>query len=118
MITRKLAALFALSALAVVIAAPKAAIARPDITTHSRPAQSLPAQDLRSPDTRDAASGYDPEPAPVAAPEPSGSGRFDWVSAAIAAAAVGGLVLLLIGFLNGGEWSGKGRIGRRRGLRA
>lgn len=100
-ITRRCATLLALSALAV--AAPSAAA-------------STPPQDLRSPDTRDAASGYDPEP--VAVSEPSGSGRgFDWVSAAIGATAVSGLILLLAGFTNGGEWDGMGRI-RRRGGRA
>jgi hypothetical protein len=59
-------------------------------------------QDLRSPDTRHVAIGYDPEPVAVAVPEPSGSGEgFDWVSAAIGAVAVGGLILLLVGFMNG-----------------
>ena len=74
-------------------------------------------QDLRSPDTRDVAIGYDPEPVAVAVPEPSGSGEgFDWVSAAIGAAAVGGLILLLVGFMNGRGGHGVGRIGRRGAL--
>ncbi len=69
--------------------------------------------DLRSPDTRDAAIGHDPEPVAVAVAEPSGSGEgFDWVSAAIGAAAVGGLILLLLGFMNSRGGHGVGRIGR------
>jgi hypothetical protein len=57
------------------------------------------------------------EPAAVAVPEPSGSGEgFDWVSAALGAAAVGGLILLLVGFMNGRGGQGVGRIGRRRAL--
>ena len=74
-------------------------------------------QDLRSPDTRDVAIGYDPEPVAVAVPEPSGSGEgFDWVSAAIGAAAVGGLILLLVGSMSGRGRHGVGRIGRRGAL--
>ena len=73
--------------------------------------------DLRSPDTRDAAIGHDPEPVAVAVPEPSGSGEgFDWVSAAIGAAAVGGLILLLLGFMNSRGGHGVGRIRRRGAL--
>ena len=71
-------------------------------------------RDLRSPDTRDVAIGYDPEPVAVAVPEPSGE-RFDWVSAAIGGAAVGGLMLLLFGLSIGR--GGVGRIGRRGALR-
>jgi hypothetical protein len=53
-------------------------------------------QDLRSPDTRDVATGYDPEPVALAVPEPSGSGEgFDWVSAAIGAGGIAGLLGLL-----------------------
>jgi hypothetical protein len=156
-ITRRYATLFALSALAVAVAAPNA----PAVTGPSTPSQDLRSpdardaavaqaqepvsvgtQDLRSPDTRDAASGYDPKPVPVgttqdlrspdtrdvaigydpepvavAAPEPSGSGEgFDWVSAAIGAAAIGGLSLLRVGFMNGGGGHGV-RIGRRGALR-
>ena len=68
------------------------------------------AQDLRSPDTRDVASGYDRQPVP----EPIGTGSgdgFDWVSGAIGAAVIGGLILLLLGFV------GTRRIGRRHALR-
>ena len=72
-------------------------------------------RDLRSPDTRDVAIGYDPEPVAVALPEPSGSGeRFDWVTAAIGGAAVGGLMLLLFDLSIGR--GGVGRIGRRGAL--
>ena len=92
-ITRRYATLLALSALAVA-GTPNA----PAYTVPSAPSQDRPSQDLRSPDARDAAIGYDPEPVAVAVPEPSGSGeRFDWVSAAIGGAAVGGLILLLCG---------------------
>ena len=73
--------------------------------------------DLRSPDTRDAAIGHDPEPVAVAVPEPSGSGEgFDWVLAAIGAAAVGGLILLLLGFMSSRGGHGVGRIRRRGAL--
>src|SRR5687767_5051961 len=61
-ITRKCATLFALSALAVAITAPAA----PAFTGPSTPSQqSQTSQDLRSPDTRDAATGYAPKPVPV-----------------------------------------------------
>ena len=57
-------------------------------------------QDLRSPDTRDQAEGYAPtlESQPVA-DEPSSPGGFDWVSAAIGAAAAAGLSLVLMATL-------------------
>ena len=57
-------------------------------------------QDMRSPDTRDAAEGYAPtlESQPVA-DEPSSPGGFDWVSAAIGAAAAAGLSLVLMATL-------------------
>ena len=107
-ITRRYAMLFALSALAIAVAAPNA----PAST-----GPSSPSQDLRSPDARDAAAGYDPEPVADAVREPSGSGDgFDWVSAAIGAAAVGGLILLLVAFMNG-RGDGVGRTGRRGALR-
>jgi hypothetical protein len=108
-ITRRYATLLALSVLAV--AAPDtAALAGP-----STPKQDRASQDLRSPDARDAAIGYEP----VAGAVPGRSGPregFDWVSAAIAAAAVGGLVLLFIGFMSGRGVHGVGRISRRGGL--
>lgn len=57
-------------------------------------------QDLRAPDTRDAAGGYAPvmetTPPPV---ESSSSGGFDWASAAIGVAAVGGALLLVVGLM-------------------
>jgi hypothetical protein len=75
-------------------------------------AAASPSQDLRSPDARAAATGYDPEPVTVAAPEASDSGNgFDWISAAIGGAAVGGLILLLAGFSNG---RGEHGVERRR----
>jgi hypothetical protein len=57
-------------------------------------------QDLRSPDTRDQAEGYNPalESQPVA-DEPSSPGGFDWVSDAIGAAAAAGLSLVLMATL-------------------
>jgi hypothetical protein len=71
-------------------------------------------QDLRMPDTRDAAEGYAPaldaaqpnDAQPKHAPsEPSG---FDLVSAAIGAAAAAGLAVLLVAF---------GGVGRRAARR-
>ena len=161
-ITPRHATLFALSALAIAVAAPNA----PAFTGPSTPSQDQPSQVAAfagpalarharrrcragagaglggghagpaSPDTRDVANGYDPKPVPVgttrtsarptratsrsaydpepvavAVPEPSGEG-FDWVSAAIGAAAIGGLILLLVGFMNGRG----GHIGRRGAL--
>ena len=57
-------------------------------------------QDLRSPDTRDQAEGYNPtlESQPVA-DEPSSPGGFDWVSAAIGAVAAAGASLVLMASL-------------------
>jgi hypothetical protein len=57
-------------------------------------------QDLRMPDTRDAAEGYAPtlEPQPVA-DEPSEPAGFDLVSAAIGAVAAGALSLVLMATL-------------------
>ena len=117
-ITRRYATLLALSALAFAVAAASApAFTGPSTPSHDQPLQSLPSQDLRSPDTRDVAIGYDPEPVAVAAPEPSGSGEgFDWVSAALGGAAIGGLILLLVGFMDGHGWRGVGRSGRRGAL--
>ena len=140
-ITRRYATLLALSALAV--AAPNTlASPGPSTPSEDQPSQSLAWQDVRSPDARDAATGYDPKPIPlgttqdlrspdvrdaaigydpepvaVAVRAPSGSGEgFDWVSAAIGAAAVGGLILLLVGFMSGSGGQGVGRIGRRGAL--
>ena len=128
-ITRRYATLFALSALAVAVAASNV----PAFAGPSTPSQDLRSpdtrdaatgydpkpvpvgtQDLRSPDTRDVAIGYDPEPVAVTVHEPSG---FDWVSAAIGVAAVGGLILLLVGLMSGRGGHGVGRIGRRGALR-
>jgi hypothetical protein len=134
-ITRRYATLLALGALAVGVAAPNAAAhTGPPDPPQGQPAQDLRSpdardaatasgpspvsvssgQDLRSPDTRDVAAGYHPEPVAVAAPEPSGSGEgFDWVSAAIGAAAFGGLSLLLVVFMSGRGGQVMPRIGRR-----
>jgi hypothetical protein len=142
-ITRSYATFLALSALAVAVTATDApAFTGPSMQWQDQPAQVVGSQDLgspdtrdaaaaqaqepvsvarshdlRSPDTRDAAIGYDPEPVAVAVPEPSGSGEgFDWVSAAIGAAAVGGLIRLLLGCMNSRGGHGVGRIGRRGAL--
>ena len=56
--------------------------------------QSAQPQDLRSPDTRDIAQDYAP-PAP-ATPVAQSSDGFDWVSAAIGVAIVGGVLVLVI----------------------
>lgn len=57
-------------------------------------------QDLRSPDTRDAAQDY----GPTLAPEPvAGSSGFDWVSAAIGAAAGTGLMILAVALASTGR---------------
>ena len=125
-ITRMYATLFALSALAVAVAAPntlasqdvRSPDARDAATRYDpKPSPLETTQDLRSPDVRDVAIGYDSEPVAVDVREPSGSGEgFDWVSAAIGAAAVGGLILLLVGFMSGSGGHGVGRIGRRGAL--
>ena len=61
---------------------------------------SVTQQDLRSPDTRDAAEAY----GPTLAPEPvAGSSGFDWVSAAIGAAAGTGLMILAVAFAGNGR---------------
>ena len=69
--------------------------------------RSATGQDLRSPDARDGAEGYAPvlseQPAPITAPSSEG---FDWVSAAIGGAALGGLVILL--FARSGSRRGHG----------
>jgi hypothetical protein len=54
-------------------------------------------QDLRAPDTRDAAEGYQPElPQQPVADEPSEPSGFDLVSAAIGAVAAGAIGLVLM----------------------
>lgn len=67
-------------------------------------------QDLRSPNTSDQADGYSPklESQPVV-DEPSSPGGFDWVSAAIGAAAGTGLLLILLAAV-----AGSGRLRRPR----
>jgi hypothetical protein len=76
--------------------------------SHGTPVQAA-TQDLRSPDTRDAATGYGSTTAaqPVADASPASDG-FDWTSAAIGAAAGAGLLLILIA-----AFAGTGRPGRR-----
>jgi hypothetical protein len=66
-------------------------------------------QDLRSPDTRDVATGYGPTTAsqPAVDTSPASDG-FDWTSAAIGAAVGAGLLLVLIA-----AFAGTGKLGRR-----
>ena len=54
--------------------------------------------DLRSPDVRDAAAGYDPQPVNRTVTFTSPDDGFDWLSAAIGGAVLGGLILLLVAF--------------------
>jgi hypothetical protein len=121
--SRTIATTLSVVALALAAGAPTA-LAVPDASsregTSSQPV--APGVDLRMPDTRDAANGYAPRPEPaparvdlrspdtrdvangyapsvVSVPvESSSSSGFDWLSAAIGAAAIGGLLLLLIAF--------------------
>lgn len=55
-------------------------------------------RDLRSPDVRDAAAGYDPQPVDLPVTITGTGDGFDWVSAAIGGAVLGGLILLLVAF--------------------
>jgi hypothetical protein len=72
-------------------------------------ATAIPYQDLRSPDKRDAATGYSPTTAsqPAADTSPASDG-FDWTSAAIGAAVGAGLLLVLVA-----AFTGTGKLGRR-----
>ena len=65
-------------------------------------------QDLRSPDTRDYANGYAPTLAsqPVV-DEPQAPSGFDWISALIGAAAATGIALMLMAFFGGGRLPGR-----------
>jgi hypothetical protein len=65
----------------------------PDARDAASQMSSAQPQDLRSPDTRDVAQDYAP-PAP-ATPVAQSSDGFDWVSAAIGVAVVGGLLVLI-----------------------
>jgi hypothetical protein len=69
-------------------------------------------QGLRSPDNRDQTDGHSPtvESQPVV-DEPSTTGGFDWVSAAIGAAAGTGLLLILVVAV-----AGSGRLRRPRAV--
>ena len=59
-------------------------------------------QDLRTPDTRDAAVGYSPAlEAQTAVDEPSLSSGFDWLSAAIGAAAGAGVLVIVLAATGG-----------------
>jgi hypothetical protein len=73
------------------VAPPPSSIAAPAGETY---------EDLRSPDARDAAEDYHPtlDSQPVF-DEPSEPSGFDWVSAAIGAAAAAGLALVLVATL-------------------
>jgi hypothetical protein len=135
LITRRRATLFATVAVACAAVAPAASA----VTGPSTPTQASQSQDLRSPDARDAANGYAPasvevskatvdlrspdardaavgyDPQPVSSPSPivpDGGDGFDWVSAAIGAACVGGLILLVVGLTGRGGFGG----GRRHAL--
>ena len=60
----------------------------------------LAVQDLRSPDTRDAADGRTPDTFPVVVPQPApavpvAGSAFDWMDAVVGFAAALGVVLLL-----------------------
>jgi hypothetical protein len=72
-------------------------------------ATAIPYEDLRSPDTRDAAAGYSATTASQPAVDtPPASDGFDWTSAAIGAAAGAGLLLILIA-----AFAGTVKLGRR-----
>ena len=85
-------------------ASPRTAVDRPtEAQTFPGPAQELreltppwPAQDLRTPDTRDAAAGRGMDTAPVVefVEVPRTVGGFDWADAGLGAAAAIGLVLI------------------------
>jgi hypothetical protein len=78
------------------------ALARP-LDAHSDTYRSQPSQqyqDLRMPDTRDAAEHYHP----TLAPEPvDTAGGFDWLSAAIGAAAGTGFMIVAVGLASTGR---------------
>ena len=89
--------------------APAAALAQPqdlrspdtrDAAAAQTQSPAPPSQDLRSPDARDNAVGYSPslppEPVTASVSSPSGDG-FDWVSAALGAGAGALLLLALMG---------------------
>lgn len=64
--------------------------------TRDAAVQSAQPQDLRSPDTRDVAQNYAPSAPVTADVESSSSNGFDWASAGIGIAVVGGTVLLIV----------------------
>lgn len=83
-----------------------AARAAGDLPETTAPSGSYPVgegyQDLRAPDTRDAAEGYAPTvDLEAVADEPSPTGGFDWVSAAIGAVAGTALLIVLLAFGGG-----------------
>jgi hypothetical protein len=83
------------------VAAPTAAASNPDQQFPAAPPEQR--QDLRMPDTRDAAEGRGPSSAPdvvvikVREPEAAPAGGIDWADAGIGAGSVLGLSLLGIG---------------------
>jgi hypothetical protein len=82
------------------------ALARP-LDAHAQGSQQSQYQDLRMPDTRDAALGYHP----TLPPEPIDSaGGFDWLSAAIGAAAGTGLMIVALALMGTGRRHGVLRI--------
>jgi hypothetical protein len=60
-------------------------------------------QDLRPPDTRDAAEGYHPTLASQPKPVQASGGGFDWLSAAIGAAAGTGLMIVALALASTGR---------------
>ena len=96
--TRRLATGLSAAVLACAAIAP-GAVAQQDLRMpDTRDAATLSGgtQDLRSPDTRDLAAGYSPAYVPEPVSSSSSSSGFDWVSAAIGAAAIGGVILLVV----------------------
>ena len=111
--TRKSATLIAAAVMAAAAFAPSASATQdlrsPDTRDAANGSSPSAVQDLRSPDARDAAIGYAPQPVsePVVT---GGSGDgFDWVSGAIGAAVVGGLILMLLAFTTMHTRRGVGR---------
>jgi hypothetical protein len=88
------------------------------VSPDARDGERLPddAQDLRSPDTVDAAKDYHPVLGPQASDPvpPASSGSFDWVSASIGAAAGTGLLIVALAAAFGMRTVGRRRHGALR----
>jgi hypothetical protein len=100
-LTTTAAALLATAAFVAPAGAQTQDLRSPDTRDAATPAQVAPAQDLRSPDARDVAAGrvsptvvITPAPQQVVADSSSG---FDWGSAAIGAAGILGLLAITAG---------------------